>query len=188
MPVTIPTTRKPTTKPPVEEKSVMIYTEELVPEAVVDNSVASSANYVIRKSDYHPAPVPSAYPVSIDFSSLFVALIPIALFLGATSALALAVATKPNQAVATAQQQQQQQEGNNNNNDNNSNNNLMSSLLASYFASTTTTNNNNYPNNYYNNYPYIVVINNTAFTVGRSNDEWQINLRKPFRLFDKLLD
>jgi len=42
--------------------------------------------------------------ITLDFSPLFLALVPIALFLGAAAALALATATRPNQAVATAQQ------------------------------------------------------------------------------------
>nr|CAH0098377.1 unnamed protein product [Daphnia galeata] len=77
---------------------------------------------------YHP---PSGL-THIDFSPIFLAIVPIALFLGAAAAFALASAVTSNTAVATAQQQQQQQEdsNNNNNNDNNSNNNNINTILT----------------------------------------------------------
>ena len=77
---------------------------------------------------YHP---PSGL-THIDFSPIFLAIVPIALFLGAAAAFALASAVTSNTAVATAQQQQQQQEdsNSNNNNDNNSNNNNINTILT----------------------------------------------------------
>ncbi|XP_059353635.1 uncharacterized protein LOC130691074 isoform X2 [Daphnia carinata] len=89
---------------------------------------------------YHHQPAPQHnnyyHPPSrlthIDFSPIFLAIVPIALFLGAAAAFALASAVSSSSAVATAQQQQQQQEesSNNNNNDNNNNNNNINTILA----------------------------------------------------------
>lgn len=89
---------------------------------------------------YHHQPAPQQnnyyHPPSrlthIDFSPIFLAIVPIALFLGAAAAFALASAVSSSSAVATAQQQQQQQEesSNNNNNDNNNNNNNINTILA----------------------------------------------------------
>lgn len=77
---------------------------------------------------YHP---PTGL-THVDFSPIFLAIVPIALFLGAAAAFALASAVTSSTAVATAQQQQQQQEesSNNNNNDNNNNNNNMNTILT----------------------------------------------------------
>ncbi|XP_046635913.1 pollen-specific leucine-rich repeat extensin-like protein 1 isoform X2 [Daphnia pulicaria] len=77
---------------------------------------------------YHP---PTGL-THVDFSPIFLAIVPIALFLGAAAAFALASAVTSSTAVATAQQQQQQQEesNSNNNNDNNSNNNNMNTILS----------------------------------------------------------
>ncbi|KZS03576.1 Uncharacterized protein APZ42_033780 [Daphnia magna] len=90
---------------------------------------------------HHPAPAqhtyhhaPSAF-TQVDFSPIFLAIVPIALFLGAAAAFALATATTSSSAAAVAQQQQQQEESSNNNNaanNNNANNNNV--LLAALFA------------------------------------------------------
>ncbi|KAI9565917.1 hypothetical protein GHT06_009715 [Daphnia sinensis] len=83
-----------------------------------------------RNYDYHPS------PVHIDFSPIFLAIVPIALFLGAAAAFALATASSSSSsAAAAAQQQQQQQEAaNNNNNANNANNNNNNAILAALIA------------------------------------------------------
>lgn len=75
-------------------------------------------------------------PVHIDFSPIFLAIVPIALFLGAAAAFALATASSSSSsAAAAAQQQQQQQEAaNNNNNANNANNNNNNAILAALIA------------------------------------------------------
>lgn len=97
--------------------------------------------------------------MKLDFSPLFLALIPIALALGAASSFALSTAVRSNAAVASAQQQQQQQEGNNNNaNSNNANNNNIASLLAAVLG------NNNSP---FNNYPRVIFLNGTANAMER---------------------
>ena len=77
-----------------------------------------------------------AGPVHIDFSPIFLAIVPIALFLGAAAAFALATASSSSSsAAAAAQQQQQQQEAaNNNNNANNANNNNNNAILAALIA------------------------------------------------------
>ena len=78
---------------------------------------------------YHP---PSGF-AQVDFSPIFLAIVPIALFLGAAAAFALATASSSSSsAAAAAQQQQQQQEASNNNNNanNNSNNNNNAILVA----------------------------------------------------------
>jgi hypothetical protein len=77
-----------------------------------------------------------ASPVHIDFSPIFLAIVPIALFLGAAAAFALATASSSSSsAAAAAQQQQQQQESaNNNNNANNANNNNNNAILAALIA------------------------------------------------------
>lgn len=79
---------------------------------------------------HHPS------PVHIDFSPIFLAIVPIALFLGAAAAFALATASSSSSsAAAAAQQQQQQQEAaNNNNNANNANNNNNNALLVALIA------------------------------------------------------
>lgn len=90
---------------------------------------------------HHPAPVqhtyhhaPSAF-TQVDFSPIFLAIVPIALFLGAAAAFALATATTSSSAAAVAQQQQQQEESSNNNNAANNNNaNNNNALLAALFA------------------------------------------------------
>lgn len=101
----------------------------------LDETEASLASVDSRRSydtglsyqSYHPG------NYAVDFSPLFLALIPIALFLGAAAAFALSVATSSSTAVATAQQQQQQEESSNNNNAANNNNNaLLAALVASY--------------------------------------------------------
>ncbi len=83
---------------------------------------------------HQPAPTyPSHYPaMTVDFTPIFLAIVPIALFVGAAAAFALSTASSSNSAVATANQQQQQQEDNNNNNNalNNNNNNNNNALLA----------------------------------------------------------
>lgn len=78
----------------------------------------------------------AAGPVHIDFSPIFLAIVPIALFLGAAAAFALATASSSSSsAAAAAQQQQQQQEAaNNNNNANNANNNNNNAILAALLA------------------------------------------------------
>jgi len=92
------------------------------PHFVYHQPLATHNNY------YHP---PTGL-THVDFSPIFLAIVPIALFLGAAAAFALASAVTSNTAVATAQQQQQQQEdsNSNNNNDNNSNNNNMNTILT----------------------------------------------------------
>jgi hypothetical protein len=84
-----------------------------------------------RDGGYH-----HARPVHIDFSPIFLAIVPIALFLGAAAAFALATASSSSSsAAAAAQQQQQQQEAaNNNNNANNNANNNNNAILAALFA------------------------------------------------------
>nr|CAH0098378.1 unnamed protein product [Daphnia galeata] len=88
---------------------------------------------------HHPAPAHNNYyhPPSgftqVDFSPIFLAVVPIALFLGAAAAFTLATATSSSSAaVAVAQQQQQQEESSNNNaaNNNNANNNNNAILAA----------------------------------------------------------
>lgn len=99
---------------------------------------------------HHVAPTNYGAHPFVDFSPLFLALIPIALFLGAAAAFALSVATSSSTAVASAQQQQQQEENNNNNNaaSNNNNNALLAALVASF------TNNQN------TNTPTFIIVNN----------------------------
>lgn len=114
---------------------------------MVDGAVTSTA-VANSKRSYDYGYGVGTYPV--DFSPLFLALIPIALFLGAAAAFALSVATASSTAVATAQQQQQQEESSNNNNAANSNNNnaLLAALLATSSSS---------------NRPTFIVINNNTF-------------------------
>jgi hypothetical protein len=69
----------------------------------------------------------------VDFSPIFLAIVPIALFLGAAAAFALATATSSSSAAAAVSQQQQQQEESSNNNaanNNNANNNNIAILAA----------------------------------------------------------
>lgn len=121
--------------------------------APVETAVSTAGNN--RRSyeygmGYHPPSYHSGPGFhAVDFSPLFIALIPIALFLGAAAAFALSVATSSSSASASAQQQQQQEESSNNNNAANSNNN--NALLAALLASNT--NNNNQP---------IIIINNAT--------------------------
>lgn len=120
----------------------------------------------------------------VDFSPLFLALIPIALFLGAAAAFALSVATSSSTAVASAQQQQQQQEENNNNNNaansNNNNNAMLATVLASFV------------NNYNSKTPTFIIINNATSlanlfglsSLGRSMDngiDWNQNFGRWWR-------
>jgi hypothetical protein len=99
------------------------------PVSFITESVGTTA-VVGRNYDggyHHPS------PVHIDFSPIFLAIVPIALFLGAAAAFALATASSSSSsAAAAAQQQQQQQEASNNNNNanNNSNNNNNAILVA----------------------------------------------------------
>jgi hypothetical protein len=88
---------------------------------------------------HHPAPAHNNYyqPPSgfaqVDFSPIFLAIVPIALFLGAAAAFALATATSSSSAAAAVSQQQQQQEESSNNNaanNNNANNNNIAILAA----------------------------------------------------------
>lgn len=90
---------------------------------------------------HHPAPAqhnyhhPSSGFAQVDFSPIFLAIVPIALFLGAAAAFALATATSSSSAAAAvAQQQQQQEESSNNNAANNNNANNNNALLAALFA------------------------------------------------------
>ena len=111
----------------------------------------------LRRSarQYHVAP--GGYGASlpfVDFSPLFIALIPIALFLGAAAAFALSVATSSSTAVATAQQQQQQQEENNNNNNAANSNNNNNAMLAAMFAS--------FYNNVNSRTPTFIIVNNAT--------------------------
>lgn len=94
--------------------------------------------------------------MKVDFSPLFLALIPLALVLGAAASFALSSAVTSNTAVATAQQQQQQQEASNSNNNanSNSNTNTILSLLAAL------NNNQDYQ-------PYYVIVNGTSVATGR---------------------
>lgn len=95
--------------------------------------------------------------MKVDFSPLFLALIPLALVLGAAASFALSSAVTSNTAVATAQQQQQQQEASNSNNNNaNSNSNSILALLSAL------KDDDNY------NQPYYVIVNGTSFATGRS--------------------
>lgn len=123
------------------------------------------------KAGYQPNHYSVPGPYAVDFSPLFLALIPIALFLGAAAAFALSVATSSSTAVATAQQQQQQEESSNNNNaaNNNNNNALLAALVAAY------TNNNQ---------KTIIVVNNATgilpFIGRRSfNQYFQLNSFRP---------
>ncbi|KAI9565915.1 hypothetical protein GHT06_009713 [Daphnia sinensis] len=90
---------------------------------------------------HHPAPAQHTYHhapsgfAQVDFSPIFLAIVPIALFLGAAAAFALATATTSSSAAAVAQQQQQQEESSNSNNAANNNNaNNNNALLAALFA------------------------------------------------------
>ncbi|XP_057370641.1 rho GTPase-activating protein gacU-like [Daphnia carinata] len=112
------------TFPNVQEK------EGKTESTVVTFTDATVAGRHGRNYDYHPS------PVHIDFSPIFLAIVPIALFLGAAAAFALATASSSSSsAAAAAQQQQQQQEAaNNNNNANNANNNNNNAILAALIA------------------------------------------------------
>lgn len=112
--------------------------------------------------DVHPVQAPPYSPnihhqsalamQRVDFGPIFLALIPIALVLGAAASLALTSAVRPNQAVATAQQQQQQSENSNSNNNQNSNSALLESLAI---VKSMHSEPHQYP-------PFIIVVNGTA--------------------------
>lgn len=97
----------------------------------------------------------------VDFGPIFLALIPIALVLGAAASLALTSAVRPNQAVAMAQQQQQQSENSNSNNNQNSNSALLESLALVQSLHSEP----QYP-------PFIIVVNGTAQGRRRRKKKW----------------
>lgn len=111
--------------------------------------------------NYHPPPS----LMKVDFSPLFLALIPLALVLGAAASFALSSAVTSSSAVATAQQQQQQQEASSNSNNNaNSNTNTILSLLAALNS-----------NQAGYNQPYYVIVNGTS--IGRAiRRKWERKL------------
>ena len=100
----------------------------------------------------YAAPHQPSSLMQVDFSPLFLALIPLALVLGAAASFGLASAVKSNTAVASAQQQQQQESTNNNNANNN---NAMLSLLAALGGS-------------YRN-PYYIIVNGTQAISARNS-------------------
>lgn len=106
--------------------------------------------------------------MKVDFSPLFLALIPLALVLGAAASFALSSAVTSNTAVATAQQQQQQQEASNSNNNANSNSNT-NTILA--LLSALNSNQASYDQ------PYYVIVNGTGRSTGRAiRRKWEQKL------------
>lgn len=105
---------------------------------------------------YHSVPV--IPPMQrVDFGPIFLALIPIALALGAAASLALTSAVQPNQAIAMAQQQQQQQsENSNSNNNQNSNSALLESLAIVNSLNSGGSSGHKYP-------PFLILGNNGTF-------------------------
>ena len=106
------------------------YPDPYYPASSPDHHIVYHHQTPAHNNYYHP---PSGF-AQVDFSPIFLAIVPIALFLGAAAAFALATATSSNSAaVAVAQQQQQEESSNNNvannNNANNHNNVILAALL-----------------------------------------------------------